>query len=210
MATTETDDTIHFKILTITEGKDFEEGLEEKKLYLNSSSGNDNYLAYVLSNDGKKSALLLSYGGGDAITFYNSEDAYKISTRKEQLANASNDGLMSSENYITLKNLNEKLNINEVSSLLDKTNALLDEIIQSDPTNDKKYILNLDLITNLKDISDRLSNVEDKMEKVINYLDLDSASNESLSEYISQQIQNSLDSLLNNYINHTHPNMSNN
>ena len=40
--------------------------MEEKKLYLNSSSGNDNYLAYVLSNDGKKSALLLSYGGGDA------------------------------------------------------------------------------------------------------------------------------------------------
>lgn len=205
---TEIDDSIHFKIITISEEKDFNEALEEKKLSLNSGTGNDNYLAYVISSDGKNTALLLSYGGGEAITFYNSTDTYKLSTSKNQLANASDDGLMSSENYITLKNLNEKLNINEVSSLLDKTDALLNELIITDPNNKDKYILNLDLITNIKDISDRLTVLEGKMEKVINYLELDSASNESLREYINQQIQNSLDGLLNSYINHTHINLN--
>jgi hypothetical protein len=194
--------------------EDFNDYLEDtiQTLELNS----DNYVAYVVDNMNDTSsanrALLLRYNGGDTQIFYNSTDNYLKSRSKSDLSTASDNGLMSSHDYALLRNLDENLNIEDTSALVENNNEILTDIIEVDEdktvTNTNKiYKFKENKISTIDDINERLDTDEENIENIMDFLDEDLVSSyANLKEYIDSLIASSVDTIISDYINHTHSN----
>lgn len=197
--------------------EEFQDFLDEKITNLELAS--DSFIAYVIDNmndtESANRAILLRYNGGETQIFYNSIDVFLKSRSKSDLATASDNGLMSSHDHALLKNLDANLNTDEATSIITSTNEIIKDIIEVDKdatVSDKNKIYKFKdkKISTIDKINNKLSELEELLNEIWNFINPENNelmyTHSSIQDYINELIKNSEQSIVNDYINHTHQN----
>ena len=222
MAAKNEDLSINFKIITGENNEtmtidEFEDFLGDQKETLDLQEGN--YLAYVIDNmyaEGNEAnkAILLKLNDAETQVFYNSTDTYIKSKSKRDHVSDSDYGVMSPKDYTTLYNLDQNLNTDEATSIINNLNDVVNDIVEVD---DDKTVTNTNKIYKFKDgkvstIDDILSKLDEVNENLTDIQAFLLGNSNIFSEYtdlasyIQETIQNQIGSITNSYINHTHYN----
>lgn len=174
------------------------------------------YLTYIIDNgnDPKHSnkALLLRFNSGEPQVFYNSMDTFSKNNSPTELATSSDNGLFSSYDYVLLRNLDTYLNITDTTNTLAKHDKLLNELFtknEEESTYKKDvYNINENAVSNFKLASKNMEDQQTKINDITTFLgegtDEGMGKYTTLSEYIKSAVNDSINNILNQYINHIH------
>lgn len=220
--------TTNFEFKLVTDGDNTKtKTAEEFEIFVNNKIQEldlqyDNYIAFVIDNTtdelSSNKALLIRYKGGETQKFYKSTDTFLKSRSESDKATASDNGLMSANDYALLRNLDQNLNINDTNTVVAANNKILSDIIQVDEDNTKTnsniiYKFKDKKISTIDEIQTKLNDIDNRLTELLKFFssgydnDDDIISNyDSMAEYINSLITNSSSDIISNFINHTHKN----